>query len=41
LKVTYPLALISQTLQLFALRVDHPGKARLSVRLRKPRDTIA
>lgn len=38
LKVTYPLALISQTLQLFALRVDHPGRARLSVRIRKPRD---
>jgi glycosyltransferase involved in cell wall biosynthesis len=41
LKVTYPLALISQTLQLFALRVDHPGRARLSVRIRKPRDTAA
>lgn len=41
LKVTYPLALISQTLQLFALRVDHPGRARLSVRIRKPRDTVA
>jgi len=38
LKVTYPLALISQTLRLFALRVDHPGRARLSVRIRKPRD---
>jgi glycosyltransferase involved in cell wall biosynthesis len=41
LKVTYPLALITQTLQLFVLRVDHPGRARLSVRIRKPRDTAA
>ncbi len=41
LKVTYPLALFSQTLQLFALRVDHAERARFSVRMRKPRDTAA
>ena len=39
LKAVYPLALVSQTLRLSALRVDHPGHARLAVRLRKPRDS--
>ncbi|MEJ0002909.1 MAG: hypothetical protein WDN30_03910 [Pararobbsia sp.] len=41
LKVTYPLALFSQTCQLFALRVDHAERATFSVRIRKPRDTVA
>ncbi|CAB3789686.1 glycosyltransferase family 2 protein [Pararobbsia alpina] len=41
LKVTYPLALFSQTWQLFALRVDHAERAKFSVRMRKPRDTAA
>jgi glycosyltransferase involved in cell wall biosynthesis len=41
LKVTYPLALLSQTCHLFALRVDHAGHAPFSVRIRRPRDTAA
>lgn len=41
LKVTYPLALFSQTCRLFALRVDQADRARFSVRIKKPRDTVA
>lgn len=41
LKVSYPLALISQTFRLFALRTDHASRSPLSLRIRKPRDTMA
>ncbi|WP_118181082.1 glycosyltransferase family 2 protein [Paraburkholderia phosphatilytica] len=40
MKATYPLALISQTLRLMVLRVDHPGRAPFAVRMRKPRDHL-
>ncbi len=40
LKVTYPLALISQTFRLLALRTDHAGRAPFSVRIRKSRDNM-
>jgi glycosyltransferase involved in cell wall biosynthesis len=38
LKLTYPLALLSQTCHLFSLRVDHAEHAAFAVRIRKPRD---
>jgi hypothetical protein len=38
LKVTYPLALLGQTLRLLSLRVNQPGDASLWTRVRKPRD---
>jgi hypothetical protein len=38
LKLTYPLALLSQTYHLFSLRVDHAEHAAFAVRVRKPRD---
>ena len=41
LKVTYPLALFSQTFHLFSLRTDHADRAPFSVRIRKPRDNMA
>jgi glycosyltransferase involved in cell wall biosynthesis len=36
LKVTYPLAPISQTIRLFFLRADHDDRAPFSARIRKP-----
>jgi glycosyltransferase involved in cell wall biosynthesis len=41
LKVSYPLALLSQTCHLFSLRVDHAGHAPFFVRIRSPRDNVA
>jgi len=41
LKVSYPLALLSQTCHLFSLRVDHAGHAPFFVRIRNPRDNVA
>ncbi|PLZ01287.1 glycosyl transferase [Burkholderia sp. WAC0059] len=40
LKVTYPLALFSQTVRLFFLRVDHADRAPFSVRIKNPRDNM-
>jgi glycosyltransferase involved in cell wall biosynthesis len=40
LKVTYPLALFSQTFRLFFLRADHADRAPFAVRIRKPRDNM-
>jgi glycosyltransferase involved in cell wall biosynthesis len=39
LKFAYPLALLSQSYQLFSLRVEHADHAALSVRIRRPRDS--
>jgi hypothetical protein len=41
LKVTYPLALLSQTFHLFSLRVDHASRVPFLVRIRKPRGNLA
>lgn len=41
LRVTYPLALLSQTFRLFALRVDHAGHTPFLVRIRRPRSNLA
>ncbi len=40
LKVTYPLALFSQTFRLFFLRADHAERAPFAVRIRRPRDNM-
>jgi glycosyltransferase involved in cell wall biosynthesis len=41
LNVAYPLALVLQTFQLLALRVNHAGSAAFRVRIKAPRDYAA